>query len=314
MKALENKARPEWQILLGDIYKQRYLFLLMAPALITLFIFSYIPMYGVLLAFKEYVPDPGNLLGKGAWVGLDYIRQIFSFKGVGPVIRNTLMYSLLGIVFGFPAPIILAVLFSELYNMHFKKVVQSISYLPNFLSWVVVAGMVRTMLSPSLGIYGPIADLLGMEKIVLLTKEVPFIVTIVVSGLWKSVGWSSVVYMAVIAGIDTQLYEAASIDGVTRFKKIIYITLPGLVPIISLNFIMMAGSLLSSNFDQMYNLANPLVMGVADVLDTYIYRVGLEQFNYSFSTALTLVRTVISVALIAATNWFIKKHTEFAIW
>ena len=307
--------KAKWTKLISDLNKQKYLFLMFMPAVVLIFVFSYIPMYGILLAFKEYIPDPGgSLLGKGEWVGLKYVLQIFSFKGVGTAIKNTIMYSLLSIVFIFPAPIVLALLFSELMNMRFKKIVQSVSYLPHFLSWVVVAGIVRTLLSPSIGLYGVIADLFGFEKVVLLTKQAPFIITIVLSNIWKVVGWSSVLYMAVIAGIDIQLYESASIDGATRFQKIRYITLPGLVPILSINVILMSGSLLSSNFDQIFNLMNPLVMDVADVIDTYIFRIGVEQFDYSFATALSFVRTIISVIFIVITNYSVKRYSEFSLW
>ena len=291
---------------------QKYLFLLAVPGLVLLFIFQYLPIYGVLLAFREYVPGRGVLGGK--WVGLKYIKAILSQPNLLQAISNTLMYSGLRLIFAFPAPIVFALLLNELGHQGFKKTVQTISYLPYFLSWVVVAGLVIVTLSPSMGIYGKIADLLGLAKIVIITRKVPFVITVVISDIWKTVGWGSVIYLAVMAGIDPQLYDAAAIDGATRFQRTIHVTFPGLVPILVINLIFTLSALLSSNFDQIFNLMNPLVEDVSNIIDIYIYNTGILEGHFGFSTAAGLLRNTVAVLLLVAANYTIKQISEYTIW
>ncbi|NJD02507.1 MAG: sugar ABC transporter permease [Ruminiclostridium sp.] len=306
--SLIGSLKKEWRI----VKYQKFLLFLILPGLAALIIFHYIPMYGVLLAFKEYSPIKG-IMGS-PWVGLRWINQIIIVPKVGEVIKNTLMFSILGLVTGFPAPIILAILFNELRAHRFKKIVQSVSYLPNFLSWVVVAGLVITMLSPRIGLYGFIADLLGIPKVFLMQKEVPWVIIVLVSSIWKGVGWGSVIYLAVMSGINPEYYDAAIVDGATRFQRVRFITIPFLYPIITLNIIFSATGLLSSNFDQIFNMMNPMVLDVSNVIDIYIYRTGLLEAQFEFSTAIGLVRTVISVLLLIGANQIAKRYSEYTLW
>lgn len=297
----------------SQIHKYRYLFLLMLPGMLHLLLFRYGPFYGILLAFKEFQVAKG-IMGS-PWAGWKWFERIFTMQAVGGVVLNTVRISLLHILFGFPAPIILALLLNELKNLPFKKVVQTISYLPHFLSWVVVASLVTEMLSPS---RGPIAYLLkvlfGYNMPILLTSPTAFIPVLIVSAIWKGVGWGTVIYLATLSGIDPQLYDAARIDGAGRFKQVLHVTLPGLVPVMTILLILNMGSILNAGFDQIYNLYNPLVYEVADVIDTYIYRIGLVGFQYSFSTAVGISKNIVAFALVFGTNAIVRKFSDYAIW
>jgi putative aldouronate transport system permease protein len=285
---------------------------MMVPGLAFLFVFNYLPMYGILIAFKEFDIDRG-ILGS-PWAGLKYFRQLVEIRGIWNVVYNTLRISLLKIVIMFPFPILFALLLNEIRHMRFKRVVQTISYLPHFLSWVIVAGLVMDLLSPSTGVAGLIMRALGLQPQVLLTNTNWFVPILIVSEMWKEVGWGVVVFLASIAGIDPSLYESARIDGAGRFKQAIHITLPGLVPVITVLFILNAGGVFDAGFDQIFNLYSPLVYSVADIIDTYIYRMGLTRAQYSFATALGLVRNLISFGLIVFVNFLARRSSEYALW
>lgn len=316
-----NKYSPKGNITLhkeiSRIKHQKFLLLLLLPGLIALIIFNYIPLSGIILAFKDFLPDKG--LYGGPWVGFKYFRLMFapgSSATFHRSIRNTLIFSTSSLVVSFTTTITFALMINEIMNRTFKKIVQTVSYLPHFLSWVVVAGMTITILSPSIGIYGLIADKLDLKKVVLLTRPIPFFVTVHVSAVWKQIGWSSIIYLAIIAGIDPQLYDAAVIDGAGRFQKVKYITMPGMMPIITLNFVLSAGSILSTNFDQIFNLMNPLVSNIATTLNIYIYRVGLTEGQFSFSTAVGLANSIVAILLVIGSNAIVKKfvNPDYAVW
>lgn len=295
------------------IVRQWDLQLMVVPALIFIFIFSYIPMYGILIAFKEY--DIFRGFFDSPWVGLDNFKEFLYATVFSTVIRNTLAISFLKLVIGFPAPIVLALLLNEVRIPLFKRVVQTISYLPHFLSWVIVSGFVVTMLSADYGSLNIALEKLNLidEPLNWLTIPNYFWTILIVTGLWKNVGFASIVYLAAISGVNPDLYEAASIDGAGRFKKIFSITLPCIMPVISIFLILAIGDLLSAGFEDILLLQSDIVRDVSDVLDTYVYRVGIQNSLFSYAAAVGLFKAVISVALLTIAN-SIARRSGNSLW
>jgi len=269
-------------------------------------------MYGIVLAFKDYRFRLGIL--KSPWVGLENFYTMFRGIDFPKVFRNTVIISFYKLIAGFPAPIILALLLNEVRNKTYKKTIQTISYLPHFLSWVILAGVFIQLLSPSQGPVNYVIKLLGFEPIYFLGDPKWFRFTLVVTSIWKGVGWGSIIYLASISSINPELYEAAYIDGANRFQQVLKITLPSLAPVITIMFILNTGSLINDDFDQIFNLYNVAVYDVADVISTYTYRVGLVQMQYSFSTAVGLFKNIISFILILITNYITSLFGEYGIW
>lgn len=294
--------------------KQYQLVLMFLPAAITLALFAYAPMYGLTIAFKDFALLKG--ISGSPWVGLENFRKLLTAPSFSEVFVNTIKISFLRLIFGFPAPILLALLLNEVGNARFKKVVQTISYLPHFLSWVVLAGIVIQILSPSSGIVNQIIVMFGGNPIYFVADPRYFVPMLIVTGIWKGVGWGTVVYLASITSISPELYEAATIDGAGRFQKMLHITLPALRPVVSIMFILNSGNLINAGFDQIYNLYNPAVYKVADIIDTYVYRRGLLDMKYSFSSAAGLFKNIISFALVLTTNGLVKviSGKENGIW
>ncbi|TDF98115.1 ABC transporter permease [Paenibacillus piri] len=294
----------------GSVYKRymkhKYLFLLLIPALIWYGVFYYGPLYGIQLAFKEFRIMDG--ITGSPWVGFTHFERMFSATNdFGTIMKNTVIISFYHIIFGFPAPIALALLFNELRSKAFKRITQSISYLPHFLSWVVLSGLVMTMLSPSTGIVNYILQLLGFEPIYFLGDPAYFRFTLIVTGIWKEIGWGTIIYLAALASIDPHLYEAAHVDGANRWKQLLHITLPGLLPVIAVMFILRVGHLLDGGFDQVFNLYNAGVYEVGDIIDTYVFRVGITKMQYSFTTAVGLFKNAVGFAMLLLTNYLVKK-------
>ncbi|UKS29479.1 ABC transporter permease subunit [Paenibacillus sp. HWE-109] len=294
------------------LMKQKFLFLLLLPGLVYFMLFRYGPMYGILLAFKEYNPHEG-ILGS-PWVGLKYFHQMFDMKYFWTVAGNTLKISLMKILVGFPAPIIFALLLNELASNKFRRIVQTISYLPHFLSWVIVAGLIYQLVSPSYGIYGLLCDVFGWEPRVLLGDSKSFLQILLVSNVWKEIGYSSIIYLAAIAGINPEMYESAYMDGAGRFKQIIHITIPSILPTICMLFVLGLGGILDGGFDQIFNLYNSMVMPTADIIDTFVYRIGLVEMQYSFSTAVGIAKSVIALILVLSANWIVGKLSNYTIF
>jgi len=294
-------------------WKYRYLtFLLIFPGIIYFLIFKYGPMYGLLIAFKNYKFRLG-ILGS-PWVGFDVFKEVFTMKTFWQVFRNTIIISIYMLVFGFPMPIIFALLLNELRHLKFKKVVQTISYLPHFVSWVVLGALFTMLLSPSTGPVNIVLRSFGIEPIYFLSSKKWFRSILVLTDIWKNVGWNSIVYLAALSSIDVTLYEAAYIDGAKRFDQVRYITLPSLTPIITIMLIFAVGRLVNDNFDQVFNLYNPAVYEVADVIGTYTYRSGLQRMQYSFATAVGLFRNVLSFTLVFMANFVARKINDYALW
>ena len=299
---------------LRSLYTYKGLLLMMLPAIVFFAVFRYAPMYGVTVAFKDFKVKKGILGSPWADPATKYFIRMFNNPSFMRAFRNTLAISILKIVFTFPAPIIFAIMLNEVRNSAFKKTIQTVTYLPHFMSWIVVAGLMRVLLSPVDGVINDIIVALGGTKIRFLMEPKWFRPLVVLSSLWKNVGWGSIVYLAALTGIDPQLYEAADIDGASGMQKILHVTLPCIFPTISIMFILRIGDIMSGGFDQIVNLYNSLTYSVGDILDTYAYRVGLVDFDYSLSTALSLFKNVIGLIMVLITNYVTKKLGQEGVY
>lgn len=284
-------------------FRQWDIQLMVWPALILVFIFSYVPMYGIITAFKEY----NVLVGMNAspWVGLQHFRDFFNSPDFNRIMRNTVVISSLKLLIGFPAPILLALMLNEVKNRYFKNVVQSITYLPFFISWVIVTGLVISMLSVDNGSVNIALERVGAidGPVNWLSIKEYFWAILITTNVWKDIGFNSIVFIAAIAGVDPHLYEAAEMDGAGRIKRIFLITLPGIMPVVVIFLILAIGNLLNAGFEDILLLSkNPILWKVSDVIDTYVYRNGIENMRYSFATAIGLFKAVINVVLLVLAN------------
>ncbi|MBQ4516315.1 MAG: sugar ABC transporter permease [Clostridia bacterium] len=295
----------------SDIRRNYPLYILILPVLAYYLIFCYKPMYGALIAFKEYRPDLG-VFGS-PWVGFYQFKRFFANPDFVRILRNTLTISISSIVFGFPAPIILALLFNELKMPKFKSVAQTISYLPHFISLVVVCGLVKTFVSQG-GIIYQLVTLIGDKKVGLLSRPECFVPIYVLSDIWQQIGWSSIIYIAALSAIDQELYEAARIDGANKWKRVIHVTLPGIAPTIIIMFILRMGSLLSVGYEKIILLYNPLIYETSDVILSYNYRVGLEQQDWSYSSAVGLLNSAINFLMIIVMNKLSATFSDTSLW
>nr|WP_240628546.1 ABC transporter permease subunit [Bacillus salacetis] len=278
------------------------------PGIILVFVFAYIPMYGILMAFQDYNIFKG--IFDSEWVGMKHFVMFFESPEFFTVMRNTVVISLLKLLIGFPAPIILALMLNEVRNQLFKRSIQTVSYLPHFLSWVIVAGFVGSILSTDNGSLNILLKELNIidEPINFLSIPEYFWTIIVATGVWKEIGFGSIVYLAAIAGVNPQLYEAAAIDGAGRLKQIFLITIPSIMPVILIFFILAIGNLLSAGFEDLLLLgSNPILRDVSDVIDTYVYRVGILNNRFSYATAVGLFKAIISVGLLVIANRFSRR-------
>ncbi len=294
--------------------KYRALTFMFLPVVVYFIVFKYIPMGGIVIAFKNYKISKG--IWGSAWCGLKNFQQAFATLTFTRSVRNTLIISGLKLLFGFPAPILLALMLNEVTHKRYQRVVQTISYLPHFLSWVVLAGLFQQLLSPNNGAVNYLLKkFFGLEEsIFFLGDNAYFRGTLVVTDIWKNVGWSSIIYLATIAGIDPSLYEAASCDGATRLQSTFYITLPMLASTIVVMLILNVGSIMDAGFDQVFNLYNSAVYATGDIIDTYVYRIGIGDMKYSLSTAVGLFKNVIGFILVVGTNWIAKRISGEGIW
>jgi len=295
-------------------FKQIDLQLMVIPALIFILIFCYIPMYGILMAFQDY--DLFKGLFASPWVGFKHFTMFFEAPEFWNVMRNTIVISLLRLGIGFPAPIILALMLNEIKNLAFKRSIQTISYLPHFLSWVIVSGFVLSMLSTDNGSLNILLMSLGLidEPVNFLSIPEYFWAILVGTGVWKEIGFASIVYLAAIAGVNPSLYEAAAIDGANRFKQIFLVTIPSIFPIIVIFMILAVGNILNAGFEDILLLANnPILRGVSEVIDTYVYRIGIVSNRFSYATAVGLFKAIISIGLLTIANTLARK-TGSSLW
>ncbi|SDW96411.1 putative aldouronate transport system permease protein [Paenibacillus sp. CF384] len=309
--ARAERPRKSKLVLFG---RQWDLQLMVLPALVFLFVFSYIPLYGLLTAFQDYDMFKGFFASP--WVGFKHFRIFFESPEFGEVLSNTIWISVLKLLVCFPAPIVLALMLNEVKNMYFKRIVQTISYLPHFFSWVIVAGFVSSMLAVDNGSLN-----MALEKLNLIDEPINFLSlpeyfwTILISAnVWKEIGFASIVYLAAIAGVDPTLYEAAAMDGASRFKQVFLVTLPSIRPIIIIFMILAVGNILNAGFEDILLLAiSPTLAEVANVVDTYVYRVGFKNSRYSYATAVGLLKSVINLGLLIAAN-AIARRKGSSLW
>ncbi|WP_199614273.1 ABC transporter permease [Paenibacillus alkalitolerans] len=293
-----------------NVKKHWMLYLMILPGIAFYIVFKYVPLAGSVIAFQKYQIFNG-ILGS-PWVGLDNFAFLFTYQDFYQVLRNTATIALYQLVFGFPAPIILALLFNEVRWMLAKRTMQSLFYLPHFLSWVVVGGIVFELLS-SQGIVNLVRGWMGFEPILFMQEEKYFRTIVVLSGIWKEVGWGTIIYLAAISGINPNLYEAAVMDGASRWKQTLYITLPSMFPTILVLFLLNIGNFLELGFDQIFNLLTPMTYSVGDIIETYVYRAGVLQGQYSVTTAIGLFQSVIGFALLWVFNRLARK-SEQGLW
>jgi len=297
-----------------NIKRQKYAYLLILPAMIFVFVFSYLPLAGIILAFKDFDIIKGVI--NSPWVGFDNFIAIFTYPNMLRAIKNTLIYGCVILFGGFPFPIILALLFNELKNMRFKKVVQTIAYMPHFLSWISVIGLFYTFLATEGAFNQIMAWLIGSGYIAKnpLMSEQHFLPIIFLSHLWKSVGWSSVIFLAAIAGIDPTLYEAATVDGCGKLKQVWHITMPCIKTTVIIVLVMSLGTLVNTNFEQVYGFQNVYTQENTEVINTLIYRQGIQNGKYSLATAFGLAQGFVTLTLLLVSNAISKKLYETSIW
>ena len=288
------------------------LYVLLFPSIILLIIFAYIPMFGLVIAFKDYSPANGIL--NSPWVGFKYFTQFFNSVQFGTTMMNTLKISIYSILVGFPLPILLALLCNQLRAGKFKKVFQVTTYLPHFISTMVMCGIIILFLSPNSGLIANIFKSLGWTMPNLLSKPDSFAGVYVWSDVWQHIGWDSIIYLAALSAIDPTYYEAATMDGASRMQKILNIDLPLLLPTAMILLILRAGSLLSIGFEKVLLLQNPLNLAGSEVISTYVYKVGMLNFQYSYSTAIGLFNTVVNLIILLSVNWFSKRYTKTGLF
>ncbi len=300
------------QRLRARLSRERFVYLLLLPGLIYFLIFRYAPMLGLVLAFKDYNPFVG--IAASPWVGFRHFQTMFSDPEVIRVLRNTLYISALQIVFAFPIPIILALLLNEMRSQTYKRVIQSIVYLPHFVSWVIVIGIVALFLRSEGVLNKVLVELLGIEPIPFLTHPHWFAPLIVLEVTWKEAGWGTVIFLAALAGIDPQLYEASLLDGANRWQRMRDITLPGLQSTIVILLILRLGSVLDTGFEQIFLMLNPFTMDVGNVLDTFVYFKGIQQGDYSFAAAVGVLKGVVGLVLVVAANQLAKRFGKEGLY
>lgn len=287
-----------------DLQRNKYMYIIILPVVIYLLVFCYKPMYGIVIAFQKFRPTLG--IANSPWVGLKHFKSFFIDPYFGRILRNTFTISFLSLIFGFPAPILFALLLNEVKVKWFKKTVQTITYMPHFISLVVICGLVTTFCQAN-GLFNDIIALFGGERENLLLNKNLFYPIYVLSGIWQGMGWSSIIYLAALAGIDQEQYEAAKIDGASRLQQMRYITLPGLLPTVSMLLILNLGSILNVGHEKVMLLYQPLTYEVADVIGTYVYRRGLISGEYSYSTAVGLFNSVVNLVFLVVSNKISKK-------
>ncbi len=295
----------------ADLRKNYILYLMVLPVVIFYIVFHYVPMYGVIIAFKDY--DPGWGIFESQWVGLKNFVDFFKSVYFVRLIKNTLSISLTTLVFGFPAPIIFALLINEVRNKYFSKTIKTVTYLPHFISLVVVCGMIKDFTGAN-GIITQLFMKFGAPNKAMLSDENLFLPIYVISDIWQNVGWDSIIYVAALTGINQELYEACSIDGGGRWRQTIHVTLPGILPTIVIMLILRMGGILSVGYEKIILLYNESIYSTADVISSYVYRKGLKEANYSFATAVGLFNAVVNIIFLVAANKISRKVTDTSLW
>ena len=296
-----------------NLRRELPLHLMLIPGIILYIIFCYIPMGGLVIAFQRFVPAKG-MFGPQKWVGFDNFEYIFSMPNTANVIRNTVVIAVWKIVLGLIVPITVALMLNEVSNKRFKSTIQTVIYFPYFISWIVFAAIMTDILSPSDGILNMLIKTMGMQPIYFLGSNDTFQQTIIWTDVWKSFGYGTVVYLAAMTSIDPSLYEAATIDGADRFQQMVHVTLPGISMVITLMMVLSLGNVLNAGFDQIYNLYSPVVYETGDILDTMVYRLGLENAKYGPAAAVGVFKSVVSCALVSGSYYVAIKFFDYRLF
>lgn len=302
---MKSNAKSKWK-------RQWPLYAMLVPAVILALVYSYIPLAGGMIAFQNFMPTKGWFGSE--WVGFTHFQYVFELPDIGKVVRNTVVISLMKMVANLVVPIVFALLLNEIGNAFFKRSLQTLIYLPHFLSWVILGGILVDILSPSEGIVNQFLQWLGLNPIFFLGDNRWFPYILVITDTWKEFGFGTIIYLAALTGISPALYEAATIDGAGRFKQMLHVTLPGIVPIMVLMATLSLGNILNAGFDQVFNLYNPQVYESGDVLDTLVYRIGLEDAQYSVATAIGLIKSAVSFAFISVSYWLAYRLANYRIF
>lgn len=310
-KSMLDKIKSFPNTIKKDFRRNKYLYLLSIPVVAYYILIHYVPMYGIQIAFKDFSPMKG-IFGSD-WIGFDNFKRFLTDRVFQRAFKNTILLSVYDLFWGFPAPIILALLLNELRAVIFKRVVQTISYLPHFVSIVVIAGMIVDF-STTNGIFNDLLAFLGFERSNLLIRPELFRTIYIGSGIWQGVGFGSIIYLSALAGIDQNLYEAAAIDGAGRWRQMVNVTLPSITPQIIILLILRVGHIMGVGFDKIFLLYNPATYETADVISTYVYRKGLIDGSYSYSSAIGLFNNIINLILMLSTNKISKKFSETSLW
>ncbi|MDU7474749.1 MAG: ABC transporter permease subunit [Paenibacillus macerans] len=287
-----------------------YLFLL--PILLVYLVFKYYPMYGVQIAFKDFSPSQG--IWGSEWVGFKHFIDFFDSYNFWTIISNTLTLSFLSLVFGFPAPVIIAILLNQMLGKRYKKFIQTVIYAPHFISTVVLVGMLNVFLSPNSGIVNHLITLFGGEPILFMANEGWFRPLYILSGIWQETGFSTIIYLAALAGVNPELHEAAIMDGASKWKRVWYVDIPGILPTIVILLILALGNIMSIGFEKAFLMQSDLNYATSNIIPTYVYELGIQKAQYSFSTAVGLFKSVINIILIVTVNRVARKLTETSLW
>lgn len=294
-----------------DLKKNKFRYLIILPVIAYYFIFCYKPMYGAIIAFKDYSPALGIM--ESPWVGFKHFLAFFDSFYFWRILKNTIVMSLASLIFGFPAPILLALLINEVTNRPYKKFVQTVSYIPHFISLVVVCSMIKEFTMDS-GIINDFLSLFGFDRVTMLNEKQYFVPIYVISNIWQQIGWDSIIYLAALTGVSKELYEAADLDGASKLKQVFYVTLPGILPTIITMLLLKIGNILNVGYEKVILLYNEATYETADVISSYVYRKGLQEFDWSFSTAVGLFNSVINFTLLIISNKISKKVSETSLW
>ena len=294
-----------------DFKSRRTVYIMLVPVLVYYIVFHYLPMFGVVIAFQNYKPAKG--IANSAWVGLKNFTAFFQGPYAWRLIRNTILLSVYQILVGFPAPIFLALMLNEMKAKRFKRVCQTLTYMPHFISLVVICGIIREFCS-SRGLITTLLSFAGMPRENLLAKPQYYRTIYVLSGVWQNIGWGSIIYLATLSNVDPSLFEAADLDGANRIQKIIYINLPVLVPIIAVQLIMRVGNIMSEGAEKTILLYNAVTYDTSDIISSYVYRMGLEKQSYSSAAAIGLFNSLINMGLVVFANWFSRTFVNESLW
>ena len=314
MKLDSRENQPFLRRLGNDLLKHADAYILVIPVIIIYILFSYKPMYGIIIAFKDFSPGAGIWGSKWAdSFGFQHFIDFFDSYYFGRVLKNTIVISLSSIIFGFPAPIIFALMLNELKNLRFKKVVQTISYMPHFISMIVVASLINFFVSDT-GFITSIFMAFGGEKVSMLTVPQYFVPIYVISGIWQELGWGAIIYLSALAGIDQELYEAAKIDGANRWKQTLYVTLPGISGTVIIMLLLRIGNIMNVGYEKIILLYNAGIYETADVISTFVYRKGLLEYQWSYSAAVGIFNSVINFVIVVIFNKISRKMTDISLW